>query len=193
MVIRCLRCLRQMRLHQTTEFDAVLRDRIQQLAKQLRIRRIPNIIVSDVLFGPAVLGLLRHTIVLPRCSFDDVGDGWRAERRKSPDDVTLPVMQRQRSYVLPLARMFWKALTKCATLKNHSVGTFGEFAGETKPAASAVGSQTHSSLALTRMPSTRESTRRSSVKFDDSPFAGGSSEDNPRRRRTFAWPSCELY
>ncbi len=75
MVIRCLRCLRQIRLHRTTEFDVVLRDRIQQLAKQLGIRRIPNIIVSDVLFGPAVLGLLRHTIVLPRCLFEGVDAG----------------------------------------------------------------------------------------------------------------------
>lgn len=71
MIVRCLYCVRQIQLHRTTEFDDQLHDRIQHLAKQLRIRRIPNIIVSDVLFGPAVLGLLRYTIVLPRCLFED--------------------------------------------------------------------------------------------------------------------------
>ena len=70
MVIRCLRCLREIHRHRTTEFDVQLRERIQHLSRQLRIRRIPQIIVSDVLFGPAVLGLLRHTIVLPRCLFE---------------------------------------------------------------------------------------------------------------------------
>lgn len=47
--------------------------------------------------------------------------------------------------------------------------------------------------ALTRMPSIRGSTRRSSAEFDDSPFAGGSFADSPQRRRTFVWPSCGLY
>ncbi len=70
MIVRCLRCLRLIHRHRTTEFDAQLCERIQQLSEQLRIRRIPRIIVSDVLFGPAVLGLLRHTIVLPRCLFE---------------------------------------------------------------------------------------------------------------------------
>lgn len=70
MVVRCLHCLRQIHRHRTTEFDDALRERILQLAKQLRMRRIPRIIVSDVIFGPAVLGLLRHTIVLPRCLFE---------------------------------------------------------------------------------------------------------------------------
>ena len=77
MILRCLHCVRQIQLHRTTEFDDQLHDRIQHLAKQLRIRRIPNIIVSDVLFGPAVLGLLRHTIVLPRCLFEN-GDSSRS-------------------------------------------------------------------------------------------------------------------
>jgi bla regulator protein BlaR1 len=68
MIFRCLRCLRLIHRHRTTEFDESLNFRIQQLSKQLRIRRPPQVIVSNVLFGPAVLGLLRHTIVLPRNS-----------------------------------------------------------------------------------------------------------------------------
>lgn len=67
MIARCVNCLRSIYRHRTTEFDEPLRQRLQDLAKKLRIRRVPRIIVSDVLFGPAVLGLLRHTIVLPRC------------------------------------------------------------------------------------------------------------------------------
>ena len=79
MVIRCLRCLREIHRHHTTEFDEQLCQRVQQLSRQLRVRRIPQIIVSDVLFGPAVLGLLRHTIVLPRCLFENAaGDQSRS-------------------------------------------------------------------------------------------------------------------
>ena len=66
-VVRCVRCLRLIHRHRTTEFDDALNARLQQLAKQLKLRRVPRIVVSDVLFGPAVLGLLRHTIVLPKC------------------------------------------------------------------------------------------------------------------------------
>ncbi len=67
MIIRCLSCLRRIHQHRTAEFDDLLNERLQMLSKKLRLRRRPRIIVSDVLFGPAVLGVLRHTIVLPRC------------------------------------------------------------------------------------------------------------------------------
>lgn len=67
MVIRCLSCLRSIHRHRTTEFDDLLNKRLQLLSKKLRLRKVPRIIVSDVLFGPAVLGVLRNTIVLPRC------------------------------------------------------------------------------------------------------------------------------
>ena len=40
MVFRCMRCLREIRRHRTTEFDAQLCERIQHLSKQLCIRRI---------------------------------------------------------------------------------------------------------------------------------------------------------
>ncbi|MBC7967531.1 MAG: M56 family metallopeptidase, partial [Fuerstia sp.] len=82
MVFRCLRCLRLIHRHRTTEFDDQLHARIQHLSGQLRIRRIPQIIVSDVLFGPAVLGLLRHTIILPRCLLTSVETLMDAESGK---------------------------------------------------------------------------------------------------------------
>ncbi len=67
MIVRCVQCLRSIHRHRITEFDAMLIERVQDLSHKLRLRRAPRVIVSDVLFGPAVLGLLRHTIVLPRC------------------------------------------------------------------------------------------------------------------------------
>ncbi len=71
MIVRCLLCLQTIHCHRTNEFDDILRQRMRQLSKQLRLRRIPRVVVSDVLFGPAVFGLFRHTIVLPRCLLDN--------------------------------------------------------------------------------------------------------------------------
>ncbi len=67
MVARCVLCLRHIHRHRTTEFDESLNEQLQRLSRKLRLRRVPRIIVSDVLFGPAVIGLWRHVIVLPRC------------------------------------------------------------------------------------------------------------------------------
>jgi beta-lactamase regulating signal transducer with metallopeptidase domain len=67
MVVRYLRCLRLIHRRRTNEFDAMLDERLRSLTKRLGLRRIPRVIVSDERFGPAVLGLLRQTIVLPRC------------------------------------------------------------------------------------------------------------------------------
>ncbi len=67
MVARCVLCLRHIHRHRTTEFDESLNEQLQRLSRRLRLRRVPRIIVSDVLFGPAVIGLWRHVIVLPRC------------------------------------------------------------------------------------------------------------------------------
>jgi beta-lactamase regulating signal transducer with metallopeptidase domain len=67
MVARCVLCLRHIQRHRTTEFDESLSEQLHRLSKKLRLRRVPRIIVSDVLFGPAVIGLWRHVIVLPRC------------------------------------------------------------------------------------------------------------------------------
>ncbi len=69
MIARCWRCLRLIYRNRTTEYDAFLCERIRFLTSQLRIRRAPNVVVSDVLFGPAVFGLWRNTIVLPKCLF----------------------------------------------------------------------------------------------------------------------------
>ena len=98
MIARCVNCLRSIYRHRTTEFDEPLRQRLQDLAKKLRIRRVPRIIVSDVLFGPAVLGLLRHTIVLPRCLLKTSGSSLPGRTfaegepaRRASDNAALPV------------------------------------------------------------------------------------------------------
>ncbi|MFN9970653.1 MAG: hypothetical protein ACK58T_12205, partial [Phycisphaerae bacterium] len=67
MVARYVRCLRMIRRCRTREWDVLLNERLRVLAVQVGIRRVPEIIVSDVRFGPAVFGVFRHTIVLPEC------------------------------------------------------------------------------------------------------------------------------
>ena len=64
---RFVSCLRRIRTHRVTEFDAEIGLLVGSLAKQLNLRRTPQVIVSDVRFGPAVLGIFRHVIVLPKC------------------------------------------------------------------------------------------------------------------------------
>jgi len=69
-----VRCLRRIRSHRVTEFDDVLEQLVKDLSQQLKLRRIPRVIVSDVRFGPAVLGVFRHLIVLPRCLVEGMVD-----------------------------------------------------------------------------------------------------------------------
>ncbi|MDG1895752.1 MAG: M56 family metallopeptidase [Fuerstiella sp.] len=60
-------CVRRIRTNRIHDFDVELSVYVGQLCRQLRIRQVPDIVVSDVLFGPAVLGFFHHTIVLPKC------------------------------------------------------------------------------------------------------------------------------
>ncbi len=64
-------CLRRIYAHRVTEFDDEIGPIVASLAKDLRLRRVPRVIVSDVRFGPAVLGIFRHLIVLPKCLIAD--------------------------------------------------------------------------------------------------------------------------
>ena len=65
--LRFTTCVQRIRANRVHEFDAELSTHVAQLCTQLSVRHVPDIIVSDVLFGPAVLGIFRHTIVLPKC------------------------------------------------------------------------------------------------------------------------------
>ena len=69
-----VRCLRRIRSQRVTEFDDVLERLVKDLSQQLKLRRTPRVIVSDVRFGPAVLGVFRHLIVLPRCLVEGMVD-----------------------------------------------------------------------------------------------------------------------
>ena len=64
-------CLRRIYAHRVTEFDEEIECVVATLVKELRLRRVPRVIVSDVRFGPAVLGVFRHLIVLPKCLIAD--------------------------------------------------------------------------------------------------------------------------
>lgn len=66
-------CLRRIHAHRVTEFDDEIESVVATLAKELRLRRVPRVIISDVRFGPAVLGIFRHLIVLPKCLIADEG------------------------------------------------------------------------------------------------------------------------
>ena len=109
-IVRCVRALRLIHHHRTTEFDDALNERLQQLATQLRIRRVPRIVVSDVLFGPAVLGLLRHTIVLPRCLFEPLTLGERS-------DVSRPINQRSPPWNKQTSEDSRPAARRCVTIE----------------------------------------------------------------------------
>lgn len=66
-------CLRRIYAHRVTEFDEEIECVVATLVKELRLRRVPRVIISDVRFGPAVLGIFRHLIVLPKCLIADDG------------------------------------------------------------------------------------------------------------------------
>ena len=40
---------------------------VSELTESLRLKKKPRVIVSDVSIGPAVMGVFRHLIVLPKC------------------------------------------------------------------------------------------------------------------------------
>lgn len=68
--LRYLRCVREIRRKRVFDFDFQTEPMLEELCRKLRIRRAPSIVVSDVGWGPAVMGFFRHVIVLPRCLLD---------------------------------------------------------------------------------------------------------------------------
>jgi len=76
-------CVRRINKNRVRDFDDELNQHVAHLCRQLRIRHVPEIIVSDVLFGPAVLGIFRHTIVLPKCLLQTEP----AERTVTPESL----------------------------------------------------------------------------------------------------------
>lgn len=68
-----LRCLRRIRQHRTYAFDSDVRVLARKLSTQLKLRDVPRIIVSNVPYGPVVLGIFRPVIVLPACLLSPAG------------------------------------------------------------------------------------------------------------------------
>ena len=58
------RSLRRME-HEAVETDAVLAEFVAGMARQLKLRRVPRVIVSAAIGGPAVAGLLHPKLLLP--------------------------------------------------------------------------------------------------------------------------------
>lgn len=81
---RFVSCMRRIRLHRVIEFDAEVGSLVTDLSKQLKLRRVPRFIVSDIRFGPAVLGIFRHLIVLPKCLVAGAADGQQGEHCLRP-------------------------------------------------------------------------------------------------------------
>lgn len=71
LLLRFLSCLRRIHQHRVTEFDDEIGLLVADLSRQLILPRVPRVIVSELRFGPAVLGIFRHLIVLPRCLVAD--------------------------------------------------------------------------------------------------------------------------
>ncbi|MCR9197110.1 MAG: hypothetical protein NXI04_00535 [Planctomycetaceae bacterium] len=74
LITRYLRCVRNIRARRVSDFDTLTQPLLEQLCDKLQIRRAPDIIVSDVRWGPAVMGFFRRVIVLPRCLLDTTAD-----------------------------------------------------------------------------------------------------------------------
>lgn len=70
LITRYIRCLRDIQTHRIHDFDAITLPLLEQLCDKLQIRRVPKIMVSDVHWGPAVMGFFHRVIVLPRCLLD---------------------------------------------------------------------------------------------------------------------------
>jgi beta-lactamase regulating signal transducer with metallopeptidase domain len=105
MAVRCCLCLWQLQKHRTVEFDDVLREQLADLAQKLHVRRVPKIMVSDVLFGPAVFGFWRHVIVLPKCLIES-GRTSRQDRCQSDEDVAsgceVPLSRKDLQFLEPI-------------------------------------------------------------------------------------------
>ncbi len=50
-----------------SELSELFQHRVNMLCERLRLRSIPEVVVSESMYGPAVMGLHRKVIVLPAC------------------------------------------------------------------------------------------------------------------------------
>ena len=64
--IRYVRCARTIRRHRVPSLEERVNGLVQELAGKAQLKHRPRIRVTDVLFGPAVMGVWRPVIVLPR-------------------------------------------------------------------------------------------------------------------------------
>ena len=65
--VRCIRWLRVVARNQVAELEPPVVDTVTILAQQIGLSSVPTVAVTDAAMGPAVVGLFRRMIVLPRC------------------------------------------------------------------------------------------------------------------------------
>ena len=68
---RYIQCRRLIMRHRCPELEPAATQMISELAEQLNLRRPPRVIVSEVSFGPAVLGILQPIVLLPKVLLSD--------------------------------------------------------------------------------------------------------------------------
>lgn len=68
---RYLSCLRAINRGRCPELEAEPQRLLEGLASQVRLKRVPRLFVADVSFGPAVLGVFRPIVLLPKALLED--------------------------------------------------------------------------------------------------------------------------
>ncbi|MEP3479674.1 MAG: M56 family metallopeptidase [Fuerstiella sp.] len=72
--VRYVGCLKQLCRAETSEFDDRVQRLLDEIAAQLSLKKLPRIMVTDAKFGPAVIGVFRPLIVLPRILVQQLDD-----------------------------------------------------------------------------------------------------------------------
>ncbi|MEZ6127760.1 MAG: M56 family metallopeptidase [Planctomycetaceae bacterium] len=72
--IRYVRCVRAIRRHRKPSLEDHPNTIVEGIARKLKLNRSPQVWVTDVCFGPAVMGVMRPTIVLPRILLENLTD-----------------------------------------------------------------------------------------------------------------------
>ncbi|MCA9049503.1 MAG: SLBB domain-containing protein [Planctomycetaceae bacterium] len=71
---RYVSCVKAIRGHRVVSLEGHAQSIMNSVAEKMKLKRRPSVWVTDLLFGPAVLGVLRPVIVLPRILLDSMTD-----------------------------------------------------------------------------------------------------------------------
>lgn len=74
LLVRYVRCHRQLRRRETLDFDDRIQGLLADVSAAMAVTKLPRIMVTDARFGPAVIGVFRPLIVLPRLLVQQLDD-----------------------------------------------------------------------------------------------------------------------